>query len=216
MKRFISLAFIFLMGFALVGCEKTDNGNGDPDVGDPGDGNGDVELSLQNAFDFISNKNHEIKVTLIYDNNVNVTEFILKFDDNKSMIKMGEDVEIYYLRDNRNLTAFEKTHQGFVVSTERDPIDENFLIFDNLLEDWYESKGGGKFTLKEEHLGDAAKLFVIGEGFEEMTGSEATVNEDELLTFIVFRFAPDRFHHRIEMEFTNYGTTNIELPEVEQ
>ena len=173
-----------------------------------------LAVSFQDAIDKLDAKNHQIDIGLYYYNQLQAS-IMLKFDGNKSMYQEGLYIEEYYIRDNRNLTTYEKTQAGFKETTVRAPKDEKFIVFSKLEESWFESndKDAKKYELLEAHYESLMALFTIGEGYE-INGAELNFDESNQISKAIFRFTNDRLNYSIEMNFSNYGSTVIELPEV--
>lgn len=227
MKKYFSLLFIFLLALVLFACKPDDSTNGgnngnddnnDVDNGDNNDNDDDenpIQLTpeerLGKSLELFGDKNYQINIKIMREE-VEEANITLKVDNNKSHYYETNSVEEYYERDNRNLTIYVKNFDEWTITTGRQPIDENYQIYNKFAMNWFDYENN-TFTLKETNLADFWSLFNYPEDFI-IVSSSLVISESNQLESLNIMFTNDEVNYEIIQTFTNWNETTVTLPEV--
>lgn len=227
MKKYFSLLFIFLLALVLFACKPDDSTNGgnngnddnnDVDNGDNNDNDDDenpIQLTpeerLGKSLELFGDKNYQINIKIMREE-VEEANITLKVDNNKSHYYETNSVEEYYERDNRNLTIYVKNFDEWTITIGRQPIDENYQIYNKFAMNWFDYENN-TFTLKETNLADFWSLFNYPEDFI-IVSSSLVISESNQLESLNIMFTNDEVNYEIIQTFTNWNETTVTLPEV--
>lgn len=202
LKKLLTFMFILLTSILLVACVKElDN------IDDVVLTKDDLSKALRN----LSN-NYQLDVEIMFYNEKEA-DVVIKVDNEKTYYKEGVQTELYYVRDNRDITIYEKKGNKFVVTNEREIKNRDYDIFENIDHEWFDLIDN-KFVLKEENSQQLLELFKLDD-LITLKSAEIIINND--LSFKSFKivFEEDRDPYYFTINISNIGTTSITLPEVD-
>lgn len=191
MKKIILIISLALLSFIIVSCKKDSN-------------------NLDKALLEFADKNYQMDVeVLIYDEvQSNVT---IKIDNNKSLYKEGEFVEIFYVRDNKKVTTYTKQGNGFEILETSKVKDEKYLLFQQIKNNWFE-KIEANYELKEEFKEEFVELFDFDSDTKLLNAVIKLNNNSIDKLNISFESNRDIFH--MNFKFSNFNQVTLVIPEV--
>lgn len=202
LKKLLTFMFILLTSILLVACVKElDN------IDDVVLTKDDLSKALRN----LSN-NYQLDVEIMFYNEKEA-DVVIKVDNEKTYYKEGVQTELYYVRDNRDITIYEKKGNKFVVTNEREIKNRDYDIFENIDHEWFDLIDN-KFVLKEENSQQLLELFKLDD-LITLKSAEILINNDLSLKSFKIVFEEDRDPYYFTINISNIGTTSITLPEVD-
>lgn len=218
MRKLLFLSLLVL--FFMVACTRSDTGGRttDPNQQDPSQGTTDPNQQAPNVTSladwlnllYNTSTNHTITFTG-KENGVVELYAEMKQASNVNYVYLSEggfyEVEQYILQEDGSwVTYMAYDNNDWFRMNYVDPYDLLDELFENNLQANWFARSNNAYELRTEHYAD-----VFGSDFDDITGFTITFTDRSMLWFITG--VDDTDEVTLEIEFTDFGTTQITLPD---